>query len=249
MDLRERVQSIPFWYHGIKLPGGIETPGACPFDPSAYRLPDFAGKRVLDVGAWDGYFTWAALAGGASEVIAIDDFSDIPNFDPNFDPNFKAWETWDLCREAFGFRNCDRINVSLYDVTPERFGAFDYVLFYGVLYHCRHPLLALDKLSAVCKPGGEIRIETAICDDYSPYQGHLGHGYPSGAGHCLAEFYPRNEYGGNATNWWTPNVTCLKAMMESAGFTVSAAWKYQTQEGISKCRGFATGKKEIENGD
>lgn len=238
--LRFRIQEIPYWYHKITLPGGVEAPGAMPFAPEAYRLPEsFEGMRVLDVGSWDGYFTWEALKRGASEVIAIDDFSDIPNFDANF----KAWETWDLCREAFGFRNCDRINVSLYDVTPERFGLFDYVLFYGVLYHCRHPLLAFDRLASVCKPGGEIRVETAICDDYSAYRGGLDRGYLSTAGHSLAEFYPGREYGDNPTNWWTPNIACLKGMMQAAGFSVQSAWKYGTQEHISKCRGFAVGVK------
>lgn len=237
-SIAERVKAIPFWYHRIELPDGTVTSGNMPFMPTAYRLPEsFAGKRVLDVGSWDGYFTWESLKRGAAEVIAIDDFSDIPNFDPNFKP----WETWDLCREAFGFRNCDRINMSLYDVTPERLGKFDYVLFYGVLYHCRHPLLALDKLSAVCK--GELRVESAICDDYSAYRGGIGQGYPSNENQCLAEFYPRNEYGDNVTNWWAPNMQCLKSMMEAAGFNVTEMWKYQKQEHISKCRGFAIGKK------
>jgi tRNA (mo5U34)-methyltransferase len=238
-SIKERVGAMAYWYHRIELPDGTVTNGAMPFAPEAYRLPDFKGKRVLDAGSWDGYFTWEALKGGASEVIAIDDFSDCVNFDSNF----KAWATWDLCREAFGFRNCDRLNISLYDVTPERFGLFDYVLFYGVLYHCRHPLLALDKLSAVCK--GEIRVETAICDDFSAYRGGLKQGYASNASHCIAEFYPRNEYGANPTNWWAPNMNCLKGMMEAAGFTVETMWKYQEPDHVSHCRGFAIGKKGV----
>ena len=236
--LAEKVQDIKFWYHIITLPDGTVTPGILPFAPEAYQLPEsFAGKRVLDVGSWDGYFTWEALKRGAAEVIAIDDFSDIPNFDAGF----QTWQTWDLCREAFGFRNCDRINMSLYDVTPERMGLFDYVLFYGVLYHCRHPLLALDRLSAVCR--GEIRVETAVCDDYSPYRGGLGNGYPSEETQCLAEFYPRNEYASNATNWWAPNIYCLKSMMSAAGFQVGTMWKYEVPEHLCKCRGFAIGMK------
>ena len=56
-DLAARVAAIPYWYHKIDLPGGITTPGWAPIDPAAYRVPeDLTGMRVLDVGAWDGYW-------------------------------------------------------------------------------------------------------------------------------------------------------------------------------------------------
>lgn len=244
MDTRTKINLIPFWYHRIELPDGVVTPGAMPLAPEIYQLPDFTGKRVLDVGSWDGYFTWAAIKGGASEVIAIDDFSDMKGAGGIAEKaeGMRPWQTWDICREALGVTNCDRINMSVYDVAPERLGKFDIVLFYGVLYHCRYPMLALDKLAAVC--AGEIRVETAICDDYSPYHGGHGFGYPTSDRHCLAEFYPGSEYGSNATNWWAPNLRCLKSMMEAAGFSDIQLWKYTTQEHLSKCRGFAAGAKQ-----
>src|SRR3546814_10478593 len=77
MDLRRRVNAHPFWYHRIELPYGIVTPGPNPLNPNVYRVPeDLSGRRVLDVGAWDGYWTFEALRRGAREVVAIDDFSD-----------------------------------------------------------------------------------------------------------------------------------------------------------------------------
>src|SRR4051794_19384123 len=99
-ELQARVSTLPFWYHRIELPGGVVTPGLAPIKAEAYRIPDdLTGMRVLDVGAWDGYWTFAALARGAREVVAIDDFSD------HLGKPLKrtAWDTFDLCRAAFGY--------------------------------------------------------------------------------------------------------------------------------------------------
>jgi len=58
-SLQEQVSSFPYWYHRIQLPYGITTPGWAPLDAKAYGIPiDLTGKRVLDVGAWDGYWTF-----------------------------------------------------------------------------------------------------------------------------------------------------------------------------------------------
>jgi tRNA (mo5U34)-methyltransferase len=75
--LIEKVKSIPYWYHKIELPYGIVTPGWAPISNQAYKIPDkLTGKRILDIGAWDGYWTFETLRRGAREVVAIDTFSD-----------------------------------------------------------------------------------------------------------------------------------------------------------------------------
>ena len=179
--LAARVSAIPYWYHKIDLPGDITTPGWAPIDPPAYRVPkDMSGLRVLDVGAWDGYWSFEALKRGAREVVAIDDFSD---FLGNLGKDKRSgWDTFDLCREAFGFtaERCRREEMSVYDVSEARMGRFDVVFCFGVLYHLRHPLLALDRLAAVCDQA--IFIESAILDDYSPYRGGIGVSVRSGRG-------------------------------------------------------------------
>lgn len=72
-DLLMKVQGIPYWYHKIELPYGIVTPGWAPIDSSAYRIPaDLTGKYILDIGAWDGYWTFEALKRGAAKVVSID---------------------------------------------------------------------------------------------------------------------------------------------------------------------------------
>lgn len=239
-DLQDKIDAFDFWYHRIKLPGGVVTPGWAPLSTEKYGIPnDLTGKRVLDVGAWDGYWTFEALKRGAKEVVAIDDFSD----QLGEDVTRTAWDTFDLCREALGYSDdrCSRHDMSVYDITPEMFGTFDVVFFFGTLYHLRYPLLSLDKLSAVCT--GNIFIESAILDDYSPFKGGLNFGYPGKQ--MVMEFYPGANYGKNETNWWAPTLNCLGNMVAAAGFSNIMAWKLtQKPTDIVQCRGFVSGTKQ-----
>jgi len=193
------------------------------------------------VGAWDGYWTFESLKRGAREVVAIDDFSDhLGRLAPE---QRTAWKSFDLCRGVLGYSEdrCRRVEMSVYDITEEKPGGrFDLVLFFGTLYHLRHPLLGLDKLSAVCD--GQILVESATCEDYSAYNGGVGHGYPGNQ--CLAEFYPTDELGSNPTNWWAPNLRCLGALVHAAGFPKVELWKLmQHPTRLGFCRGFCRGTK------
>ncbi len=222
-DLKSRIAAVPFWYHKIDLGDGIVTPGWAPLDASRYDIPKrLLGKRVLDVGAWDGYWTFEALKRGALEVVAIDDFSDNLG-DESI--NHPKWHTFDLCAEALGYGAdaVTRREMSIYDVSPDTLGTFDVVFFFGTLYHLRHPLLALDKLASVCT--GELYVESAILDDYSPYRGGIGNGYPGKQ--MLMEFYPDGQYGNNQTNWWSPTLQCLGEMVRAAGFKDVKGWKLE----------------------
>ncbi len=240
-DLTARIGAIPFWYHKIALPDGIVTPGWAPIDAASYGIPDrLDGMRVLDVGAWDGYWSFEALRRGAREVVAIDDFSD--HAGAPVQAERRAWESFDLCRAALGISPdiCQRHEMSVYDVSESRLGRFDVVFCFGTLYHLRHPLLALDRLGAVCDR--EIYVESAILDDFSPYLGGLGLGYPSP--HMVMEFYPQDQYGQNVTNWWAPTLACLANMVNSAGFPHMAAWKLvEKPPDVAHCRGFVRGSK------
>jgi tRNA (mo5U34)-methyltransferase len=120
-------------------------------------------------------------------------------------------------------------------------GRFDVVFFFGVVYHLRHPLLALDKLAAACD--GRIFVESAILDDFSPYRGGMNKGYPGGQ--MVMEFYPDKQYGNNDTNWWVPTVHCLAHMVRAAGFTRDIkAWKLVEQPTqLPHCRGFVSASK------
>ncbi len=241
-QLVHKINAIPFWYHKIELPHLITTPGWAPLNPAAYRLPeDFSEQRVLDIGAWDGYWTFEALKRGAREVVAIDDFSDyLGSLEEN---QRKRWQPFDLCREALGYSEdqCKRYDMSLYDIDPDILRQFDVVFFFGTLYHLRYPLLALDKLSSVC--ARDIYVESAILDDFSPYRGGLGKGYPGAQ--MVMEFYPGTQYGNNDTNWWSPSVHCLMALVHAAGFKKVEGWKLADKpESLPHCRGFVKGSKE-----
>ena len=239
--LQERILAFPYWYHRIELPGELVTPGWAPTNPQHYGVPErLDGKRVLDVGAWDGYWSFEALKRGAREVVAIDDFSDQLGF---LDTKARrAWETFDLCREVLGYGKdvCNNVEMDVYDVNEARMGRFDVVFFFGTLYHLRYPLFGLDRLSAVCD--GDIYVESAILDDFSPYRGGLGNGYPDDQ--MVVELYPQQEYGNNPSNWWVPTLRCLTEMVRSAGFKNTTSWKLTDDpDELTKCRGFVVGSK------
>jgi tRNA (mo5U34)-methyltransferase len=241
LALADQVGTIPYWYHRIELPGGVTTPGWAPLLAEAYRIPeDMTGLRVLDIGAWDGYWTFEALKRGASQVVAIDDFSDFLGRPEAI--GRRSWDSFDICRDAFGYGpdRCERVEMSVYEINEERLGMFDFVFCFGVLYHLRHPLLALDFMSGVCR--GEIYIETATCEDFSPYKGAVGIGNPGSP--PVLEFYPTTELGNNDTNWWAPNLSCLGLMVMSAGWPDVEVWKLTDHpETAAACRGFARGLK------
>jgi tRNA (mo5U34)-methyltransferase len=238
MGLKEKIDSFPYWYHRINL-NGIETPGFHPHLQYAYEIPEnLTGKRVLDVGAWDGYWTFEALKRGAKEVVAIDDWSDMPYLDKSGKPRIE-WDTFDFCKRTLGYTDeqCKRYTMKVYDV--KELGMFDVIFFFGTLYHCRYPLLALDKLSEICSD--EIYIETAICDDFSPYKG-FGQGYNKDNDFVM-EFYPEKQLGDIETNWWSPTSYCLSLMVRSAGWKDTRVWKFTNPQSVPLCRGFAKGKK------
>jgi len=253
-ELKEKVAAFPYWYHRIRLSGEVVTPGWAPIQMEAYRVPmDLMGKRILDVGAWDGFWTFEALKRGASEVVAIDDFSD----DLTKDKSRKAtaWAQFDLCAEALGLDASQyrREECSIYNVTPKTFGMFDHVFFFGTLYHCRYPQLAMDKLADVCTD--TMLIESAVCDHFSPYQAHK---HPETAGfadtyakdHVVAEFYPGNQYAGENTNWWVPSLQCVIAMALAAGFPTVNGWELTPQpNALATCRGFVRASRDgVANG-
>ena len=252
--LAQRISEIPYWYHKIELPGGVVTPGWSPIDAGKYSIPDdLTGKRVLDVGAWDGYWTFEALKRGAAEVVAIDDFSD--DLGSLKEGQRNKWGTFDLCRQALGFnemesrqcyrnaagQRCGRIEMSVYKITEKLLGRFDVIFFFGTLYHLRYPLLALDVLSKISD--GSIYIETAQADDYSAYKGGIGKGYANND--MVMEFYPGKQYGNNDKNWWAPTLQCLCEMVKSAGWQDVDAWPLTDDpKGLGECRGFVSATKD-----
>ena len=119
-------------FPGVFVPGGNEVEFLC----KAAQLPiDLNGMRVLDVGAFNGCFSFECERRGAREVVALS----------LEDP---AVTGFDRLKQLLGSK-VRYINESVYTLSPRELGTFDVILFFGVLYHLRYPLLAVDRLRGV----------------------------------------------------------------------------------------------------
>jgi len=193
--VREAARRLP-WYQQIDLGDGIITNGK---DASQARLdrlqlPSLEGKSVLDIGAWDGFFSFQAERRGASRVLATDShaWSGV---------GYGSKTAFEFARRTLGSRVED-LDIDVMDIAPERVGCFDVVLLLGVLYHVRHPLLALEKAASVTR---ELLVLETVID-------------LQGLSHPAMAFYPGTELSDDPTNWWAPNATCAMAMLQSCGF-------------------------------
>lgn len=186
------------WWHSFELPDGTRIDGVNSMEGQKHRISQFPipqdlrGKRVLDIGAWDGWFSFEMEKRGA-EVMAVDNW-DNPRFH----------EIHRLLGSRVDYRRMD-----MYDMTPERIGRFDIVLFMGVLYHLKHPLLALERVCA-------LTTGMAAVDSFVLRNEHLGgrdvQGLP------LMAFYETDEFAGQSDNWVGPSLACLLAFCRTAGF-------------------------------
>jgi tRNA (mo5U34)-methyltransferase len=195
-ELRSRIEAIT-WFHTIDLGDGVVTPG---IDPSPSRLAkigipdDLTGMTVLDVGAWDGFFSFEAERRGAERVLAIDSFS----WDGD---GWGSKAGFELAHQTLGSA-VESKSVDVLELSPERIGTFDLVLFLGVLYHMRDPLLALERVTSVT--GKQLIMDTHV---------DLIH-----TRRPAAAFYPGDEMNRDASNWWGPNPAAVEAMLRTVGF-------------------------------
>ena len=216
--IREEARRLGPWFHNIDL-GGVWTapdhflgdyPGV-KFRGFAHVLPeDLSGKSVLDIGCNGGFYSIEMKKRGAERVLGID-------YDEDYleQARFAAAVTG----QEIEFRR-----LSVYDVGSLG-EAFDLVIFMGVLYHLRHPLLALDLIyENVAKDlllfqslqRGTDDVEP-VADDYDFWQSDQFEkpGYPK-------MHFIEGNYAGDPTNWWAPNRACSAAMLRSAGFSILA---------------------------
>lgn len=182
------------WYHSIERPDGSVIQGFQTLERQRWRLAQFPipqdlrGKRVLDIGAWDGWFSFEMEKRGAS-VTAVDSI---------------RVERFEEARAMLQSKAEYRVQ-SVYDLRSEELGTFDIVLFLGVLYHLRHPLLALERVCALSSD--LVCVESYVTGDV-----HDPESTP------LMEFYEGTELRGQFDNWVGPNIACLLAFCRAAGF-------------------------------
>ncbi len=195
-DFMEQMNKIQ-WFHRIDLGNGVITPGIddTPTKLEQVHFPaDLTGKTVLDIGAWDGFFSFEAEKRGASRVVSLDG---------------GVWKVptigrlgYEFARKALGSK-AETIELEVVDITPERVGTYDLVLFLGVLYHLPDPLGSFLKVAAVAKD--EIIIETHVdlIELDTP----------------AIAVYPGTECAHDTTNWCGPNQAAMEGMLRLAGFT------------------------------
>jgi tRNA (mo5U34)-methyltransferase len=215
-QIQGRVRELGQWFHNIDL-GGVKTApdhflGDYPqvkWNQFAHAIPeDLRGRTVLDVGCNAGFYAIEMKRRGADYVLGIDS-----------DCRYLAQAAF--AAEVAGI-DVDLREMSVYQL-PTLQSRFDIVLFMGVLYHLRHPLLALDILYEHAV--GELLVFQSML------RGSAGHlaiaaDYPFDArDHFNHPAYPRlhfveHRYAGDPTNWWIPNRACVEAMLRSAGFRI-----------------------------
>jgi tRNA (mo5U34)-methyltransferase len=213
-EIEARVRALGSWFHDMDL-GGVRTAPdhfLGDYPASVWRalspaLPeDLSGRTVLDLGCNAGFFSLEMKRRGAARVVAAD-----------FDPRYLAQAR--LAAEVAGLE-IELRELSVYDVAALR-ERFDVVLFMGVLYHLRHPLLALDLIRA--HVAGDLVVFQSML------RGSEGR-FPPAPDYPFSErdvfdhpawpklHFVEHRYAADETNWWIPNRACVEAMLRSAGF-------------------------------
>ncbi|MCC0015825.1 MAG: DUF1698 domain-containing protein [Rhodobiaceae bacterium] len=212
MPLKPEDLAAFYWHHSIDLGNGVVTPGSKSLDTIAREADCFfahgvKGMSVLDIGAWDGAFSFEAERRGASRVLATDHFCWVGD-----GPGKKA--AFDIARHALNSKVEEAV-VTVEDLDPARHGTFDVVLFLGVLYHLKNPMYGLECAAAMSHD--QIVVETVIArglPDHPP----------------MAVFFPNSELNDDDTNWWAPTPACVEAMLRRVGFPTVEMREYPTPD-------------------
>lgn len=209
-DLRAQVTQRQ-WYHTFELAPGLETPGWFDLrqDVRAFPFPEsLEGQRCLDIGTFDGFWAFEMERRGG-EVQAID-VIDPAQWDwpagaeaetvAAINERKRGGNGFELVRQVLS-SNVERHELSVYDLSPEAFGRFDFVYLGSLLLHLRDPVRALMSARSVCEG------TFVLCDAIDLTKTRL---------------FPRDPVasleGLGRPWWWRPNVAALERMVESAGF-------------------------------
>jgi tRNA (mo5U34)-methyltransferase len=215
-DIEARVQELGEWFHNINLRGVETAPHHFLGDYPAVKwklfqhaIPqDLSGRTVLDIGCNGGFYSIEMKRRGADRVVAVDT-----------DERYLAQARFaaDVAGVDIEFRT-----MSVYEL-PDLEERFDIVLFMGVLYHLRHPLLALDILHDYAARDllvfqSMLRGSREAAPLKSDYDFHETTQFEEASYPVM--YFVEHRYAHDPTNWWIPNRACAEAMLRSAGFEV-----------------------------
>ncbi|HYG75476.1 MAG TPA: TIGR04290 family methyltransferase [Planctomycetota bacterium] len=227
-QIEQRVKDLGTWFHNLDLRGVKTAPdhflGDYPnlkWRHFAHAIPaDLSGKSVLDIGCNAGFYSMQMKIRGARRVLGID-FDDIYLAQARFAADVSGLDI-------------EFLKLSVYDVGALR-EKFDLVIFMGVLYHLRHPLLALDLIHE--HVAGDLmlfqsmqrgsRSVTPLKPDYPITEERIFNKAAYPRLHFVEE-----RYSNDPTNWWIPNRACTEAMLRSAGFEIAS----HPEEEVYLCR-------------
>ena len=187
------------WFHSFDLPDGESIKGykseAILRREAAAILPDdLTGKSVLDIGAWDGYFSFEAERRGAADVLATDHFC-------WSGPGWGTKDGFDFIHSRLGSK-VRSFDVEPLGLTPEKFGQFDVVLFLGVLYHVTDIYRHLEAAAAMCRDHLVVETETTMINTRAP----------------LARFIQSHEVGGGSDQFLGAQSGAGALAARAAGF-------------------------------
>ena len=215
--LQQQIKSLQPWFHNIDLNGTTTAPAHPLGDFPNFKwqrfagcLPDdLAGASVLDIGCNAGFYSIALKQRNAGRVLGID-LED------------RCLEQARLAAAALRL-DIEFQKLCLYDI-DRLSGRFDYVLFMGVFYHLRYPLLALDK--AVKKTAGKLIFQTMLRGSQTGFQSQRDYDFHEEHVFRNADFpaayFVEHSYAGDYTNWFIPNRSGAEAMLRSAGLEITA---------------------------
>jgi tRNA (mo5U34)-methyltransferase len=205
-SLSKQVRQLP-WFHSIDLGNGIVTPGEKTLDVhcaeyAAFFDPvDLRGRSVIDVGAWNGAYSFEARRRGAARVLATDHCVWTS-------PTLRGRDGFELARSALGIE-IEAREIDIQGLSSETVGTFDVVLFLGVFYHLFDPIAALERVAKLAREVLIVETHTDALEFGSP----------------AMVMYPGAELNNDASNWWGPNPACMLALLRQFGFPkVDAAW-------------------------
>ena len=225
-ELRAQIESYEGWYHEIDLGDGLVTRPRHPYREIWEKIAtflgpvEFRGKSVLDVGCWDGRWSFFAESRGARSVLATDDNSQhwthsTSGWGPVESP--EPGEGFRLARAALGSKVEYRGDVSVYRL--DGLGRqFDIVLFLGVYYHLTHIMSALTQLRHAVRPDGLVIIEGSASNDTARSTMDFLCGSDDGFG---GSFQPERC---DPSNWSIPTIRCLVDMLSACYFQVTRQW-------------------------
>jgi tRNA (mo5U34)-methyltransferase len=225
-DELQRGADALAWFHSIDLGRGVSTKGLSLLAFSPDQLPDFTGRTVLDIGAWDGYYSFLAERHGAARVVALDHYAwgvdlvargeywaqcaaqgILPDHDRDatefWRPDLPGKRAFDFAREALGSK-VESVVGDFATMDHRTLGTFDVVLYLGVLYHMKEPLTCLERLRSVTRGVAVVETEAVHLhrmDDASVLRFHAG-------GDLQADF----------GNWFVPSIEGLRSLCAAAGF-------------------------------